>query len=130
MFQKKRLDGMWASETMDGQTKSLGGNIYSQLFYNGTFFDEIYPMARKSDTRIALKTFITDLGVYECLTIDFSKDQNAPGTEFMKSLRRNDIQVTRIEPEQLNQNPSEGVIEEVQQRWFCTMIRQRLPQRL
>ena len=58
MFRKKRIDSMWAYDTMDAQTKSLDGNRYDQVFSNGTFFAEIYPMARKVDAGIALKTFI------------------------------------------------------------------------
>ncbi len=129
-FQKKRLDGMWASDTMDGRVKSLDGNRYGQVFSNGNFFAEIYPMQRKADAGLALKTFVMELGVPEELTIDGSKEQNMPGTEFMKCCRRNDIKVTRTEPERPNQNPAEGVIREVRRRWFRTMIRKRVPRKL
>ena len=44
MFLNKRLDGMWESDTMDGQKKALDGNRYSQVFYNFTFFADKYPM--------------------------------------------------------------------------------------
>jgi hypothetical protein len=67
-------------------------------------------MARKADAGLALKSFIMEFGVPEDLTIDGSKEQNSNGTELMKSCRRNDIQVTRTEPEHPNQNPAEGVI--------------------
>jgi hypothetical protein len=129
-FQTKRLDGMWASDTMDGRVKSLDGNRYGQVFSNATFFAEIYPMARKADAGQALKTFVMELGVPEELTIDGSKEQTKPGTEFMKCCRRNDIKVHRTEPERPNQNPAEGVIREVRRRWFRTMIRKRVPRKL
>jgi hypothetical protein len=93
IFQRKILDGMWASDTMDGRVKSLDGNRYGQVFSNGTFFAEIYPMARKAVAVLALKTFVMELGVPEELTIDGSKEQNMPGTEFMKCCRRNDNKV-------------------------------------
>ena len=67
-------------------------------------------MARKSDIGIALKIFITELRFPEWLTIDVSKEKNVPVTYFMKSFRRNYIQTAKIEPEQPNQNPAEGVI--------------------
>jgi hypothetical protein len=130
MFQTKRLAGMWASDTMDGRVKSLDGNRYAQVFSNGSFFAEVYPMARKADAGLALKAFIMELGVPDSLTIDGSKEQNSKGTEFMKSCRRNDIRVTRTEPERPNQNPAEGVIREVRRRWFRTMIRKRVPRKL
>ena len=70
-------------------------------------------MVRKADAGAALKTFIQDLGVPDELTVDGSKEQNAKGSEFIKQYRRNDIQVTRTEPERPNQNPAEGVTREV-----------------
>jgi hypothetical protein len=100
------------------------------MFSNGTFFAEIYPMAQKADAGQALKTFVMELGVPEQLTIDGSKEQTMPGTEFMKCCRRNDIKIQRAEPEQPNQNPAEGVIHEVRRRWFQTMIRKRVPRKL
>ncbi len=75
---------MWASDTMDGRVKSLDGNRYGQVFSNGNFFAEIYPMQRKADAGLALKTFVMELGVPEELTIDGSKEQKMPGTELMK----------------------------------------------
>ena len=108
MSQKKPLDGIWSSETMYGRKKSLDEKVYSQFFSNGTFFAEKYTMAREIDNVIALKIFIKELGFLEYLTIDDSKENISPGTEFMKIFRRNNIQVTRTEPEQTNQNPTEG----------------------
>jgi hypothetical protein len=79
-------------------------------------------MASKADAGQALKTFVTELGVPDELTIDGSKEQNSKGREFMKCCRRNDIKVHRTEPECHNQNPAEEVIREVRRRWFRTMI--------
>ena len=93
-----------------GEKNNLDRNRYGQVLSNGTLFVEINPMARKSYAGIALKKLITDLVVPERLTIDGSKKYNAPGTEFMKICRRNDIQFTRTETEHLNQNPEETVI--------------------
>jgi hypothetical protein len=130
MFEKKRLRGMWSSDTMDGRVKSLDGNRYGQVFANGSYFAEIYPMASKKDAGQALREFCNELGVPDELTIDGSREQNAPGTEFMKTCRKNDIRVTRSEPERPNQNPAEGVIREVRRKWFRTMIRKRVPRKL
>ena len=110
--------------------KSIDGNRYGQVFANGSYFAEMYPMARKADAGQALKTFVLELGVPAELTIDGSKEQNMPGTEFMKCCRQNDIKVTRTEPERPNQNPAEGVIQEIRRRWFRTMIRKRVPRKL
>jgi hypothetical protein len=96
MFQTKRLAGKWASDTMDGRVKSLGGNQYAQVFSNGGFFAEVYPMARTADAGLALKSFIMEFGVPEDLTIDGSKEQNSRGAEFIKSFRK----ITSESPEQ------------------------------
>ena len=65
VFQAKRLTCMWSTYTMDGRVKSLDGNQYSQVFSNGTYFAEIYPMSKKNDAGQALKTFLIYLGVPE-----------------------------------------------------------------
>ena len=53
------------------------------MFSNGTYFAEIYLIAKKADAGHALKTFVMELGVSEELTANVSKQQNSPGTEFM-----------------------------------------------
>ena len=83
---------------MDVQVKSLDLNRYAQVLSNWTYFAEIYPMAQKADVGQALKMFVMKLGVPDELTVDGSKDQNSPGTDFMKCCRRNDILLTRTKP--------------------------------
>ena len=34
VFQTKSFTGMWATDTMDGQVKSLDGNLYAKVFFN------------------------------------------------------------------------------------------------
>ena len=96
---------MCSTDTMDGQVKSLYINRYAQVFSNGTYFAEIYPMDKKADTGQALKTFVMVLGVPEERTVDGSKEQNSQGNEFMKCCQSNDIFLTRTDPERTNQNP-------------------------
>jgi hypothetical protein len=125
MFKTKRLAGKWPSGV-----KLLDGNQYAQVFSTGGFFAQVYPMARKADAGLALKSFIMEFGDPDDLTIDGSKEHNLKGTEFMKNCRRNNIQVTRTEAERRNQNPAEGVIPEVRWSWFQNMIRKRVPRKL
>jgi hypothetical protein len=66
---------------MHGCVKSLDGNQYAQVFSNGGFLAEVYPMlASKADAGLALKSFIMEFRVPEYLTIDGSKEQNSKGT--------------------------------------------------
>ena len=113
LFQTKRLTVMWDTYNMDGRVQSLDRNKYSQVFSNGTYFAEIYPMSKKADTGQALKTFVMELGVLEEVTVGGSKEKKSPGTDFMKCCMTNDIFLTRTNPEITNQNPAEGVIREV-----------------
>ena len=48
-------------------------------------------MTKKSDAGKAMKMFVMELGVPEELTVNGSKEQNSPGTEFMKCYQRNNI---------------------------------------
>ena len=36
VLQNNSLTGMWTTYTMDGQVKSLDGNQYAHVLYNGT----------------------------------------------------------------------------------------------
>jgi hypothetical protein len=130
VFHKKLTRGMWASDTMDGRVKLLDGNHYAQVFSNSNFFANVYPMARKADAGMALREFVLEYGSPDDLTIDGSKEQHAKGTEFIKIRQQNDVKVTRREPEHPYQKSAEGVICEVRRRWFCTMIRKRVPLKL
>ena len=61
---------MWATDTMGVRVNYLDGNRYAQVLSNGTYFSEIYPMAKKSDAVQAIKTFLMELGIPEELTVD------------------------------------------------------------
>ena len=50
------------------------------MFSVGTYFAEIYPIAKKADAVQVIKTFLMELGVPEELTVNGSKEQNSPGT--------------------------------------------------
>ena len=66
----------------------------------------------------------------ELLTFDGSKEQTGPNTEFMKYIRKYDIDYHIIQPHQPNQNRAEGVIREVRRRWFRVVRQQNVPHRL
>jgi transposase len=80
-------------------------------------------MAMKKAAGLSLQEFCNEFGVPDELTIDGSKEQNAPGTEFTENCRKMDIRVTGTEPACPNQNPVEGAIREVRRKWYRTMIR-------
>jgi hypothetical protein len=129
VYEKPRLAGKWYTDTMDGRTVSKDGNRYGQVFANKKFFATIYPMDSKAKAGEALRVFCEEFGVPDKLTFDGSKEQNGKNTEFMKQIRKNDIDYHTIEPERHNQNPAEGVIREIRRKWLRTMVRKRVPRK-
>ena len=130
MFERKTLRGQWSTDTMDGRCKSLDGNRYAQVFANKSYFSRIYPMDSKSKAGDALRLFCQEFGVPEKLTFDGSREQTGKGTQFMKQVRRHDIDYHISEPDMHNQNPVEGVIRELRRKWYRIMIRKRVPKEL
>ena len=130
MFMKKRLAGDWYTDTLDGRVRSRDGNQYAQVFANKSFFAAIYPMDSKSKAGDALRVFCEEFGVPDRLVSDGSKEQTGHKTEFIKTVRKNNITHHVIEPERHNQNPAEGVIRELRRKWFRVMIRKRVPKML
>ena len=128
VFTRKTLAGVWSTDTMDGRCKSLAGNRYAQVFANKGYFSRVYPMDSKGKAGNALRLFCQEFGVPEDLTFDGSKEQNGKNTEFMKQIRRHNINFHVSEPDHHNQNPVEGVIRELRRKWFRTMVRKRIPE--
>ena len=130
MFERKTLRGQWSTDTMDGRCKSLDGNKYAQVFANKLYFSRIYPMDSKKKAGDALRLFCQEFGVPEHLTFDGSKEQTKKGTEFMKQVRKHDIDYHISEPGMHNENPVEGCIRELRRKWYRVMIRNKVPKEL
>ena len=86
-------------------------------------------MDRKGKAGEELRVFCQEFGVPERLTMDGSKEQIGSNSEFMHQIRNNGIDFHVIEPEQHNQNPAEGVIREIRQKWFRVMFRKKVPKK-
>ena len=84
-------------------------------------------MEKKRKAGEALRQFISDYSVMEFLMFDGSKEQCKPKTEFMHQIKKHDVKYHISEPERPNQNPTEGVIRELQWKWFRVMVRKRVP---
>ena len=69
VFQTKRITEMWSTDTMNIQVKSLDRKQYTQVFFNGTCYSEIYTMAKKDDMGTSLDIFVMEPGVLEGLTV-------------------------------------------------------------
>jgi hypothetical protein len=85
------------------------------------------PMESKAMTGKALRQFIRDFGVPERLTSDGASEQVGPNTDFMKNIRKYEIEHHVSEPGRPLQNRAESVIREVKRRWFRLMVKQKVP---
>ena len=130
MFGQKTFNAHVYTDTMDARVSSIHGNRYGQVFATKDFFVDVYPMKSKGHCGDALHEFIADYGVPLKMTFDGSKEQTRPGTDFIKTIRKYDVDYHISEPERSNQNPAEGVIRELRKKWFRTMIRKRVPRKL
>ena len=98
------------TDTMDSRVTYIHGNRYGQVFDTKYHFADVYPIKKKSHYGDGLSEFIMDCGLPLKMTFDGSKEQTLPGTDFMKKIRKYDIDYHISEPDRPNQNPAEGVI--------------------
>ncbi len=130
MFQAPRLEGTWATDTMDMRCNSTHGERCCQVYANRMFFAKAYPIPKKSDCHETLNSFVNDYGAMDLLVSDGSAEQCGPHTEFQKKIQKYQIQHKRSEKDRSNQNPAEGVIREVRKKWYRTMFKTNCPKRL
>ena len=74
-----------------------------------------------------LREFCREFGIPYHLNFNGSKEQSEKGTEFMKTVNHYGIDHHISYPDIHNQNPVEGVIREIQKKWYCTMVTKRSP---
>jgi hypothetical protein len=122
--------GDFYTDTMDGRSRSIKGNRYSQVFANKDFFAIAFPLATKAGAGNALRQFINEFGRPERLTFNGSQEQCGRKTEFMANVRKYSIDFRITEPHRPNHNFAEGVIREIRKKWFRIMVRKNVPQRL
>ena len=84
-------------------------------------------MDRKSKEGQTLREFFREFGIQYNLTSDGSRKKSEKGTEFMKTVKHYGIQHHIPEPDLHNQNPFEGVSREIRKKWYCAMVRKRVP---
>ena len=75
----------------------------------------------------ALKEFISDFGVPDCITCDGASEQVGKITEFMAQVRKHHINLSLSEPGRHNQSKVEQVIRELRKKWFRVMHKKRVP---
>ena len=130
MYEPKRLRCEMSSDTMDPRCEGMHGYRYCQVFSNKSMFCVAYPIERKSDCHVALKSFIRDYGASDSMITDGSGEQTSKDKEFSKCLRKYNIKQIITPPHRPNLNPVETVIKELRKRWYRAIFRTNCPQAL
>ena len=83
MYERPWLKCTIYTDAMNGCHKSLDGNKHAQVFATEQFFVASYPMQSKSMSGQALKEFISDFSVPNCITCEGASEKVGKRTEFM-----------------------------------------------
>ena len=110
MFKRPHIKGNVFTYTMSGQYKSFDGNCYAQLFAKNSFLVDAYTMKKKSLAGQLLGYFISNFRVVDHLVCYRSKDQTSKGTNFMKEIQKQGIDLHVTKKDRHNQSKVEGVI--------------------
>jgi hypothetical protein len=132
MYNLKRLNGRFATDTLYADIKSLNQHKYAQMFTHKNGFAVCYPIDRLLGNHLgyAFRDFIHDYGIPEHLTMDGASNQTGSNTMFMQLIRKHNIKHHVSSPRRANENPAEGSIREVKKRWYRVMKKMNVPHRL
>jgi hypothetical protein len=128
MFFRRQLQGEWYTDTVFGPVKSKDGNNCGQIFANGNYFAQFYPMDSKKKAGDSLKVFCREYGVPEILRHDGAKEMVEKRSEFRKQVVKHNIKTHTSEAHLHNQSPAEGVVREIRKKWYRVMFKKRVPQ--
>jgi hypothetical protein len=120
IFEIKRLNGKFATDTAYGKLRSLRSNVGSQLYSRKRGFKAAYPIQNVDGNHVGdtLTQFVSDFGAPEHLTFDGAAAQTGPKTNFMQAIRKYEIKYHVSGPQRPNENPAEQSIHEVEKRWY------------
>ena len=131
-FSVKRLKGNFSSDTLWSKTKSLRGNVCTQIYSHKCGFNASYSMdaANNSNVGHTLSAFISDYGAPDRLTYDGAAVQVGRHTLFQDTIRKHDIKGHVSAPRRPNENPVEGSIREIKRKWYRLQAKKKVPDRL
>jgi hypothetical protein len=115
MFDVKRLNGKFATDTLWSTVRSLNANIATQVYTHKCGFNAPYHLSRANGEQVgySLSNFIHEYGAPEHLTFDGAAVQVGSSTFFKDNLRRAEIKHHVSAPRRPNENPAEASIREI-----------------
>ena len=129
---RRRLPGLWYTDTLVSKVKSFRQNRYAQIISNGRF-TRVYPMRSKAGEEVAhaVSMFFEDFGVPEELFLDQATEQIGDLTDLTKLLRRNEVKVKYKEKGRHKQMAIiDTEIRELRKRWKRMMTVRGAPSRV
>ena len=128
----KRLKGKFSTDTIWARSKSLRGNVCTQIYSHKCGFNSSHHMEKANNINVghSLKGFISDYGAPEHLTYDGAAVQVGKHTLFQDTLKKHDIRHHTSGPRRPNENPVEGSIREIKKRWYRLQAKKNVPDRL
>jgi len=118
MYDVKRLNGKFATDTLYGSLQSLRGHKASQIYSHKCGFKAAYHICKANNEHVgqSLNDFIFEYGAPSHLTYDRAAVQVGAKTMFQDTIRRADIDYHVSGPRRPNENPAEGAIRDIKMR--------------
>ena len=115
MYDTKRLNGKFATDTLYGATVSLRGNKASQIYSHKCGFKTLYHLSKENNEQIgqSLKDFIFEYGAPSQLTYDGAAVQIGSKTLFQETIRKADIKPHVSNPYRADENAAESAIRDL-----------------
>jgi len=132
MYNVKRLDGKFSTDTFYATVRSLRSEIGAQVYFHKVGFAAVYPIRETTGQELGytLLDFIHEFGAPSHLTFDGHPSQVGPRTLFRQTINRAQINFHISQPRRPNENPAEGGIREIKKRWYRIMMKRDVPKRL
>jgi len=126
---RRKLNARFYTDHLVSKVKSLEGMNGAWIFTTGKF-TQCYPVESKSEAGDALRRFADDIGIPTRLTCDLAGELTGKNTEFMKNIKKMQIDLTYSEKGRSNENHhAEREIGILKQRWQQKMVRKNVPRR-
>ena len=131
-FDMKRLKGKFATDTIWAKSKTLRGNVASQIYSHKCGFNTAYHLesANGENVGYSLSDFVSDYGAPDRLTFDGAAVQVGKETRFQKTIREHEIKSHQSGAYRPNENPAEGNIREIKKKWYRIQAKTNAPDRV
>ena len=132
MYNLRRLNSKFATDTFFSDHKSLNQNTCAQIYSHKNGFSAVYPMTKANGDTIgqSLVSFSHDFGIPEHITFDGATAQVGKNTLFMRTLKQYQCEYHVSGPRRPNENPAEAGIRALKLRWYRIMQKNKVPKRL